>query len=204
MFPLIKGRSNSAMPNMMTQPADFDFWDKIPLLTMNEIGWLWCELEPPAQRRIMYRDDTTRPPNPPLSRVEIILHEITLSNKDASDPLKECKSHPLRVQAGGIMSFLRVDLRAWAERKGYQPLFLFPDLRTQARNSLNLDGALQIINALLSSETLIKWGKRKDGKPPTDRELTYGLAAKIEILCNLDRKDIGKYLKELVKLKNIG
>ena len=152
----------------------------------------------------MYRDDTTRPPNPPLSKIEIILHEISFSNKNTSDPLKECKDHPLRVQASGAISFLRIDLRAWAERKGYQPLFLFPELRTQARNSLNLDGALKIINALLSNETPIKWGKGKDGKPPTDRELTYGLAAKIEIGCNLDRKAIGKYLKEAMKLKKIG
>lgn len=188
---------------MMQRVANLDFWDKIDLLTLSEIGWLWCELDPPKQWRSRWADEgpPPRPDEPPSSEVEIIIHEILRSNMNPSDPLKENNTHPERIV--GTISFLRVDLRAWAERKGYQPLFLFPELRASEKNSLSLDSALQIINAILSSETPIKWGKGKDGKPPTDRELTYGLAAKIEIGCNLDRKSIGKYLKEVINIKKI-
>lgn len=77
-------------------------------------------------------------------------------------------------------------LRDWAEQQNYQPSFLFPELRAQARNSLNLDDALQIIDALASMQ------KR------------YGLITKIEQAIqqaggNLNRNSISKYLKVIKK-----
>jgi len=81
-------------------------------------------------------------------------------------------------------------LRAWAEQQGYQPRFLYPELRVQAQNNLNLEDALQIIDALAGMIRKEKW---REG---TEREAMYGFTKAIqESGCNLPPITIGKYLK---------
>jgi len=180
---------------MSDKPADLDFWDGQDLLTVSEIAWLWCGLEPPKQGRMYWTSEgrPERPPDPPLSRAEIIQFELLSSNKDPNDLLKAVDNHPRKIV--GTIAFLRSDLRAWAERQGYQPLFLFPELRPEKQSGLSLGGALAVVDALarLAHPT---WDSDKRA---------YGLIPRIQQAgCNLDRRQIGNYLKEARKIKKIG
>ncbi len=175
--------------------ADLEFWDKQELLTISEITWLWCGLEPPKQGRMYWTSEGPpgHPPDPPLSRTESILHDLLMSNKDPNDPLKNVDHHPSKIV--GVITFRRSDLRDWAKRKGHQPLFLFPELRPKKESGLSLEGALRVIDAL-ARLVHPNWD--------SDRR-AYGLAPRIEQAgCNLERKQIGNYLKEARKIKKIG
>ena len=172
-------------------PADLAFWDEQELLTTNEIAWLWCGLEPPKQGRMYWSGEGLpgRPPDPPLSRAEIIVHAILSANKDPSDPLKQVDSHSEKIN--GTIAFRRADLRAWAERQGFKPLFLFPELRPENQTGLSLEGALQVIAALARAVNS-RWNPGQTAPYGMVKGLTE-VAANLNL--RLDRNTIGKYLK---------
>lgn len=157
--------------------VDWAFWDSVDLFTTHEITWLWCGLEPPANNK--------RPPAMGGRISKALLDDLN-NNQHEIIPKG-------RVYEG--LQYARHDLRAWAKRHEYQPLFLFPELRPEKQSGLSLEGALTVIDAL-ARLAYPKWdsGQR-----------AYGLTPKIEQAgCNLDRKQIGNYLKEARKIKKIG
>lgn len=147
-------------------PVNFAYWDTVSEFLQQEIGWLWCGLEPPGPQ-----GKSTNPAILPMMGQRVIA-EMNAAIKKKEFPV--------------LSRYPRGVLRDWAEQQNYQPSFLFPELRAQARNSLNLDDALQIIDALASMQ------KR------------YGLITKIEQAIqqaggNLNRNSISKYLKVIKK-----
>ena len=152
--------------------------------TLTEAGWLWCSLEPPdsglTQMPQLGKGIKPHPVIPGLpARGDRVARALWLDIKNSklvilSDPTDDYYRIP------------RVCLRTWAEQRNHRPPFLFPELRAQARNSLNLDDALQIIDVLASMQ------KR------------HGLIANIERAIqqaggNLNRNSISKYLKVIKK-----
>jgi len=90
------------------------------------------------------------------------------------------------------MSFCRSDLRDWAERNGYKPLFLFPELRPLSQAGLSLNGALQMIAAMATA---------LDRRWTPGRQAPHGMAKKIVeaagvLGLQLNRNSVGKYLRE--------
>lgn len=160
--------------------VDWAFWDSVDLFTTHEIVWLWCGIDPP--------DDDKRPPAMGARISKALRNEL-----DSKQP----EILPKEAVSGEqwYWKYTRHDLRAWAERHEYQPLFLFPELRPEKQSGLSLEGALAVIDAL-ARLAYPKWdsGQR-----------AYGLTPKIEKAgCNLDRKQIGNYLNEARKIKKIG
>ena len=151
-------------------PANFAYWDTVHEFLQQEIGWLWCGLEPPGPQ-----GKSSTPAILPMMGQRIF------ADMNAAIKKKELSAMP---------RYPRDVLRSWAEQQNYQPSFLYPELRSQAQSSLNLDGALQIIDALAGMIRQEKW---REG---TEREAVYGFAKTIEESgCNLPAKLIGKYLK---------
>lgn len=177
--------------------ADFRFWDEQELLTVTEIGWLWCGLEPPRQGRMYWRSEgpPLRPTDPPLSKAEIITYKILEANKDPADPLKKVEDHPRQIV--GHTTFRRADLRDWAKRNGYQPLFLFPELRPENQAGLTLDGALSIM-AVLAKIVDSRWtaganAPNKAIKKVVDAAQLLGVQLTDEMVSKYLKISINKY-----------
>ena len=155
-------------------PANFAYWDTVHEFLQQEIGWLWCGLEPPGPQ-----GKSSTPAILPMMGKRIFAEiNAAIQKGQFPSPSLYPRGYPRDV------------LRSWAEQQNYQPSFLYPELRSQAQSSLNLDGALQIIDALAGMIRQEKW---REG---TEREAVYGFAKTIEESgCNLPAKLIGKYLK---------
>lgn len=176
------------------QLADLEYWDRRELLTVSEIAWLWCGLEPPRQGRMYWKSEgpPPPPPYPPFSRAETIVHELLVANKDPRDPLTQVDNHPDKIV--GVTAFLRADVRAWAERNGYRPAFLFPEIRKEKPMSGKREETyLTLIAALLL---------RLDDE---DSELApYALARKLidsATSAGLETRDEDTYAPILIKAK---
>lgn len=168
------------------RPADLAFWDSVNIFSIHEVAWLWCELDPPEHKDI--------PTSDPHLRHQALLSSPKLPSKGARVQkaiLRDRQLKPTEDEEGWPGDYHRADLRAWAERQGYAPLFLFPELRPEKPAGLSLEGALHVIAAL---------ARAVDSRWNPGQNAPHGMAKRlVEVAGNLnlrlDRNTIGKYLK---------
>lgn len=165
--------------------ADLAFWDSVDVFSIHEVAWLWCELDPLEDTHIATSD---------LHLHQALRFSPNLPSKGARVQRAISRDYQLKRtndEYGWAGKYHRADLRAWAERQGYTPLFLFPELRPENQAGLSLEGALQVIAALARAVDP-RW---KPGQPAP-----HGMVKRLtEVAGNLnlrlDRNTIGKYLK---------
>lgn len=154
--------------------ANLDFWDTVNLFNLSQIAWLWCGLEPPVEND----DDDELPDAPVLG--ERVRSKLTRMMFNHCFPIYGFKLH-------------RVDLREWAKKHTYKPMFLFPELRPPEKQAgLSMDVSLQVIAAL---------AKAMDPRWNPGRSAPHGMVKRLTEVAGslglqLDRNTIGKYLKE--------
>lgn len=157
--------------------ANLCFWDTVNQFNLDQIAWLWCGLEPPVQND---DDDDEEPPYAPVLGERIRSELFRRMRNDCFPIYKGFKLH-------------RVDLREWAKKHTYKPMFLFPELRPPEKQAgLSMDVALQVIAALAKAMEP-RWNPGQPAPHGMVKRLTE-VAGILSL--RLDRNTIGKYLKE--------
>ena len=153
----------------MNQPANFAFWDTVSDFDINDIGYLWCGIEPPSKFQWAS-----------LPKMGVIaLRTIKAAMKNGELPPAPTQSYP------------RDTLRTWVESYNlYRPRFLFPP--APARTDLTLETALDLI-AILAKAADPRWIPGQAIPHGMGSKL-----AKVGDSLGLQfhRNTIGKYLKE--------
>lgn len=152
----------------MNQPANFAFWDTVSDFDTNDIGYLWCGIEPPS--KFKWAD---------LPKMGVIaLRTLQAAIKNGELPPAPTQSYP------------RDTLRTWVENYSlYRPRFLFPP--PPARTDLTLETALELI-VILAKAADPRWIPGQDLPHGMGKKLG-DVADRLGLQCH--RNTIGKYLK---------
>lgn len=172
--------------------ADYSYWDTVPSFTMTEAAWLWCGLEPP---------DSGREWMPKLGKG--ITPHPTIPGLPAKGQ-RYARAMWTDIRQGRLVILTeppdtrylipRVCLRAWADKRGEFPRFLFPDLPTIAPprpKKRRESSRSEEWNRWKECADGINKDRKVEGKPPLNKS---GLAT--EVIEKLGLPDAPRTVRE--------
>lgn len=139
--------------------VDYEFWDSLEELTLDQAAYLWCEQEPKLSPREL--------PAKVLA-VSNMLYAAAQHGEIQSRDTSRMHTYTTEwereksIFVVGETYLNRNSLRAYAESKGYRPKFLFPGTRTTEPDKIKSLRNSQTHRARCRAIAEILWAQRPD------------------------------------------